>query len=37
MIVCYDILFLLVIALAAGFDIKTRRIPNAISFGTISP
>ena len=37
MIVCYDILFLLVIALAAGFDIKTRRIPNAISFGTIFP
>ena len=37
MIVCYDILFLLVIALEAGFDIKTRRIPNAISFGTIFP
>lgn len=37
MVIFYDVLFLVVIAAAAGFDLRTRRIPNAISLSTIVP
>ena len=37
MIIFYDVLFLLVILLAAGFDFRERRIPNTISFSMFFP
>lgn len=37
MTIVYDILFFLIIILAAGFDFRTRRIPNAVNFCVIFP